>query len=297
MERGCPRVRSSRPATCLLCFAMPLVMYLEDRGNRVWLGIAGLALAVVGILANINMHTPLFPLIYGQLPGLAFLAAGFLAWGWGRRRTAVFLLLVGFTWFIGSLEGLRVPLIVALSLWFQDLWRVVLAHTALAYPEGELRQGLSRAVVLFGYGFIVAGGLIRTMAANGDEYYTCECPKNALGFIHNKAFFEAVDNVYGLIGALIELILIVVLVRLYSQSRADERPLHRPLLITAVAFAIVLVVEVLARAIEVSPPMFEWLYFVVHLGFVGAAASYVLALRRDPAAVSAPSAAAARSSY
>lgn len=272
---------------------MPLVMYLEDRGNRLWLGVAGLALAVVAILADINMDTPPFPLFFFPLPGLAFLAAGFLAWGWDRRRTAVFLFLVGFTFFIGALEGLRVPLLVALSLWFADLWRVVLAHTALAHPRGELRQGLSRAVVLFGYGFIVAGGLIRTMAANGDEYYTCDCPKNALGFIHNKGFFEATDNVYALIGALIQLVLIVLLVRLYSQSRTDERPQHLPLLVSAVAFAIVLVVEVFVRASEVSlsPLVVDSLFFVVHLGFVAAAASYVLALRREPATVSATPAA------
>ena len=257
---------------------MPLVTYLEERGNRIWLGVLAVVVTVVAILADINGEVPPFPLVFHPLPGIAFLAAGLLLWG--RHHISVFLLLVGFTWFIGSLLGLHVPLLVGLSLWFQDLWRVVLAHTALAYPAGELRPGLPRALVVFGYGFIVAGGFIRTLADNAHEYFTCECPRNALGFIHNKAFFETVDNVYGIIGALIELVLIVLLVRLYLQARREERSRSTPLLVTAGAFGILLVVEVMTRMVEVSPPVFDWLFFLVHLGLVAAAASYALALRR-----------------
>ena len=265
---------------------MPLVMYLEDRGNRVWLGTLAVIVAVAGVLADINNHFPPFPLFFRPLPGLAFLAAGLLLWG--RTRMSVFLLLVGFAWFIGNLEGLRVPLIVAFSLWFGDLWRVVLAHTALAYPEGELRPGISRGLVLFGYGFVVVGGFIRTIAANANEYFTCECPRNALGFVHNKDFFETADNIYTLTGALIELVLIVLLVALYFRARGEDRTPNMPLLATAGALALLLFVDVFTEIVELhSPLVFDSLLFVVHLGFVAVAASYVLALRRERATVGA----------
>ena len=48
--------------------------------------------------------------------------------------------LVGFTFFIGRFLGTHVPVIVGLSFWFGDLFRVLLAQTGLAYPTGRVRS-------------------------------------------------------------------------------------------------------------------------------------------------------------
>jgi hypothetical protein len=272
---------------------MPLVTYLEERANRVWLGIGGLAVAVVSVLALINAGLPVFPLLYSPLPGLAFIAAGLGLWG--RHRIATFLVLVGFSWFIHMLEGLHVPVVVALSVWFAELWRVVLAHTALAYPGGELRPGLPRALVLTGYAFVLAAGLVRTMAFRPYDYFNCECPRNALGFINNEGFFNVMDRTYGIIGGVFELVLIALLVRLYFQARGAERSLHAPLLATAGAFALILIVDLVTQFAHVPNVAYDWMYFLVHLAFIGATASYVLALRRERVAVESTAAGAATS--
>ena len=53
------------------------------------------------------------------------------------------------------------------------------------------------------------------------DYFGCECPRNALGFINNKGFLDAVDMTFGIVGAVIELLLIVLLIKLYFQVRGE----------------------------------------------------------------------------
>jgi F0F1-type ATP synthase assembly protein I len=259
---------------------MSLVTWMEERVSRVWVGVAGLVLIAIQAWLNFRGDAPPFVAVYALLPGLAFLVAALILWG--THRISVFLALVGFAWIFGGLGGSTVStLLNAVTLWFGDLWRVVLAHTALAYPEGRLRDGLARRVVWIGYAFIAVGGLVRTLAFAPYEWQSCECPRNAFAIFHSQRLFDGIDLVYGIIGAVLELVIIVLLVRFYRGSPNEQRRLHAPLLVTAGAFALLLVVELFTRAIDVSQDVNDWLFFFVHLGLVAAAISYPLALRRE----------------
>ncbi len=192
--------------------------------------------------------------------------------------------LVGFTFFIGRFLGTHVPVIVGLSFWFGDLSRVLLAQTGLAYPTGRVRSRVAMAVIGLGYLFILVVGLIRALAYNPYEYFTCECPRNAIGFIHSRSFFNTMDNVYGIIGAILELLVIVLLLRQYASGRAEGRSTGLPWLATAGALVLVLGMDLLTRSVDFSPAAQDWLYLPAHAALAGAALSFLLALRGEPVA-------------
>ena len=116
------------------------------------------------------------------------------------------------------------------------------------------------AVIGLGYLFILVVGLIRALAYNPYEYFTCECPRNAIGFIHSRSFFNTMDNVYGIIGAILELLVIVLLLRQYASGRAEGRSTGLPWLATAGALVLVLGMDLLTRSVDFSPAAQDWLY-------------------------------------
>ncbi|HYT81063.1 MAG TPA: hypothetical protein VEQ37_17760 [Actinomycetota bacterium] len=192
--------------------------------------------------------------------------------------------LVGFAFFIGAFFNTHVPVMVGLSFWFGDLFRVLLAQTGLAYPAGRVRSRVAMAVIGLGYLFILVVGLIRALAYNPYEYFTCECPRNAIGFIHSRSFFDTMDNVYGVIGAILELVVIVLLLRRYASGRAEGRSAGLPWLATAGALLVVLAMDLLTRSVDFSPAAHDWLYLPAHAALASAALSFLLALRGQPVA-------------
>jgi hypothetical protein len=266
-----------------------------------WIGVGGLVVGILAFVARLNgdvdpflpgRQVPLFRPVYSLLTGWAFIAVAFLLWDrLPENRMPLLIALVGFTWFIGDFFGTHVPFIVGLSFWFGDLFRVVLAHAGLAHPTGHVASRATRAVIGVGYAFILVVGLIRAMAYNPYEYQTCECPRNAIGFIHSESFFDTIDTVYGVIGGVLALIVIVLLLRLYAKSGPDRGRAALPWLAVAGAFTMMMAMDILTDVLDFSPSTQDWLYFPVHIAIAGAALSFLLAFRGE--LVPAPRAAAA----
>jgi hypothetical protein len=255
----------------------------RQQSTRNWLGIAGLVVGILAFVSDLNGDVSFFRGIYGLLTGWAFIGVAFLLWDrLSDNRMPLLIALVGFTFFIGDFANTNVPVIVALSFWFGDLFRVILAQTGLSYPIGRLRYRAATAVVGIGYLFILVVGLIRAMANNPYEYFTCECPRNALGFIHSRSFFDTIDTTYGIIGAILEVVVIVLLIRQRASVRREGRSASLPWLATAAAFAMMLGMDLLTRTVEFSQATLDWLYFPVHAALAGAALSFLMALRREP---------------
>jgi hypothetical protein len=250
-----------------------------DRMTRNWIGIAGLVVGGIALAAMLNNHTSIFGALYRLFVGWTFIAVGLALWeGVGSvKRMGLLLLAVGFAWFIGDYFGTHVPAIVAVAYWFQDLFRVFLAQAGLSYPSGRLGRGAARLVVGAGYVFILVFGLIRTLTYAPYLYENCECPHNALAFIHNKGLFDALDNIYGILGAVLEIIIIVLLVRLFLRSDPAERERSLPWLATAGAFAVLVAIDVLTKSIDVSDNVADWLYFVVSVSLILSALSFLRA--------------------
>jgi len=197
----------------------------------------------------------------------------------------VLIALVGFTFFICDFFNTHVPVIDGLSFWFGDLFRAVLAQTGLSHPAGRLRYRVAVAVIGVGYLFILVVGLIRAMANSPYEYFTCECPRNAIGFIHSRSFFDTIDTTYGIIGAILEFVVIVLLVRQYASARAEGRPAGLPWLATAGALVTLLGMDLLTRTVDFSQATRDWLYLLVHAALAVAAVSFLVAFRAERIAV------------
>jgi hypothetical protein len=103
---------------------------------------------------------------------------------------------------------------------------------------------------------------------------SAECP----GIIHNKGFYNAVDNIYGVLGAVLEVAVIVLLLRAARRHRA---PVQLPLLVTAFSVATLLGIDLVTRSMDFSKSAQDWLYFLVAVTLVIAAISYLPALLRE----------------
>jgi hypothetical protein len=248
------------------------------QSTRNWLGIAGLVVGILAFVSDMNGDLSVFRGIYGLLTGWAFIGVAFLLWDrLADNRMPLLIALVGFTYFIGDFFGTHVPVIVGLSFWFGDLFRAVLAQTGLSHPIGRLRSRVALALVGIGYLFILIVGLIRAMANNPHEYFTCDCPRNTIGFIHSLSFFDTIDTTYGIIGSIIEIAVIVLLLRQYASARREGRSAGLPSLATAVAFVMMLGMDLLTKFVDFSPATRDWLYLPVHIALAAAALSFLLA--------------------
>jgi signal transduction histidine kinase len=90
----------------------------------------------------------------------------------------------GFSWYLSNLQGLAVPLLVALGIWFDSLNTVILGHLILALPYGRIVSRWRRLLVVTAYGFILCIGLARTVAydpaahPNGNYLACASCTRN-----------------------------------------------------------------------------------------------------------------------
>jgi len=116
-----------------------------------WLGTAiGLAVAAGAGLVALRAGVPEVAIVQTELVGLAYLAAGAIAW---RRRpdnrTGPLLLVIGYVWYIPDFQVSSVPAVAALAFATRRLVNSLTPYLLLTFPSGRL--GLRRhclAIVL-----------------------------------------------------------------------------------------------------------------------------------------------------
>src|SRR3712207_8986343 len=90
--------------------------------------------------------------IFGPAVMWSFVGTGLYAW---RRRpqsrTGALMVLLGFAWFLSTLESANSPLLYTLALVTGGLWGGVFLHLGMAFPSGRLDSRLNRAIVVAGY--------------------------------------------------------------------------------------------------------------------------------------------------
>jgi signal transduction histidine kinase len=179
------------------------------------------------------------------LPGLAFLAAGQLAWA--RRpgnRIGPLLVLTGFAWYIGSYRAAPDPTISGLAYAFQGYYDGLIAWLVLAYPSGRLRWRSSRLVVAAFLLTLVARTVIRSalyhpVASYGD----LSDPAVALRYVADVSLRNDVDFVFRVAIVCIAFgVLILVVARFRSASPAG-RQIAGPILLGGLAVALGIIAE------------------------------------------------------
>ena len=172
--------------------------------------------------------------------GLALIAAG--AVSWQRRPTSAFgplLAAAGLAWFapelnvpaIGSALGFTAGLILAAAC------PPLVAHAALAYPNGRLRSSAERLAL--GLGYVASVGLVGILpallfdpAAEG----CAQCPRNLL-LVHWDASLGEDLRTLGLqLGPFWAAVLLVLGVLRVARGSEAERRLVLPVLVPAAAY-------------------------------------------------------------
>src|SRR5829696_8898791 len=97
-----------------------------------------------------------------------------------ERRIGVLMILLGFAWFLFTLDAANSPLVYTFALVTGGLWGSVFLHLGLSFPTGRLRSPLDRALVIAGYVVFPLAFAPALLFADPDRLSCSDCPENLL---------------------------------------------------------------------------------------------------------------------
>ena len=111
--------------------------------------VAAGALVVFVALGSDHREPAVVWAVFGPLVGWSFIAAGVYAWRIRPRyRTGELMILLGFAWFLFTLDGADNPTAYTLARILGGLWGSVFLHLGLSFPTGRLKERADRVLVL-----------------------------------------------------------------------------------------------------------------------------------------------------
>ena len=151
---------------------------------RTWavvaLALAAGATAAVVALTSDHRDARIVWAIFGPAVLLSFVGTGLYAW---RRRPesriGALMVLLGFAWFLFTLESSNSPLVHTSSLVTGGLWGGVFLHIGMSFPSGRLASARDRAIVIAGY-VIFPLGFVPSLLFAGEHALDCACPEHLL---------------------------------------------------------------------------------------------------------------------
>src|SRR4051794_15326946 len=158
--------------------------------------------------------------IFGPAVGWSFVGTGLYAW---RRRpenrTGALMVLLGFAWFLFTLDAADAPLVYTFALVAGGLWGSVFLHLGLSFPSGRPAARVDRRLTLAGY-VIFPLAFVPALLFAGPHELGCDgCPANLLMLRRDPAVAHALTGA----GAALYLALFaVVLVRAVRRWRATS---------------------------------------------------------------------------
>jgi signal transduction histidine kinase len=183
--------------------------------------LAGLAAGcgvVAVVLASDHQEAKAVWAIFGPAVGWSFIGTGLYAW---RRRpesrTGALMVLLGFAWFLFTLDSANSPLVYTFALVTGGLWGGVFLHIGLSFPSGRLQPGIDRALVLAGY-VIFPLAFVPTLLFAGPHELGCDdCPENLLLIRRDE---DLANVAMGFAALLYAVLFVVVLARAVRRWRA-----------------------------------------------------------------------------
>jgi signal transduction histidine kinase len=162
--------------------------------------------------------------IFGPAVGWSFVGTGLYAWRTRpESRIGLLMVLLGFAWFLSTVEFANPPLVYTIGLVLAGLWGGVFLHLGVSFPSGRLKSAFDRALVIAGY-VIFPGAIVPALFFAGPEDLDCsECPANLLLVERD----EDVATAALAVGALLYVgLFVIVLARSIAYWRR-ARPLER----------------------------------------------------------------------
>ena len=125
--------------------------------------------------------------IFGPAVGWSFIGTGLYAW---RRRPesriGALMILLGFAWFLYTLDAADSPLLYTVGLVLGGLWGSLFLHIGVTFPTGRLGGGLERTLVLAGYVVFPLAPVPALFFSGPHELGCDDCPTNLLLVRHDN---------------------------------------------------------------------------------------------------------------
>jgi signal transduction histidine kinase len=162
--------------------------------------------------------------VFGPAVGWSFVGTGLYAW---RRRpasrTGALMVLLGFAWFVFTLDAANSPAVYTFALVAGGLWGGVFLHLGLSFPSGRLADRLDRALVIAGYVVFPLAFVPALLFAGPAELGCPDCPANEL-LARRDADLAALLSAFG---ALCYFALFVVVLRRAVERWRSTGPFER----------------------------------------------------------------------
>jgi signal transduction histidine kinase len=111
----------------------------------------------------------------------SFVATGLYAWAARpANRVGVLMVLLGFGWFLFTLDAANAPWLYTVGLVTGGLWGGVFLHLGLSFPTGRLSTTLDRALVIAGYVVFPLAFVPALLFSSPAELNCLDCPENVL---------------------------------------------------------------------------------------------------------------------
>jgi signal transduction histidine kinase len=119
--------------------------------------------------------------IFAPAVGWSFIATGLYAW---RRRPesriGALMILLGFAWFLSTLDAANSRLVYTFALVVAGLWGSVFLHIGVSFPTGRLTDAMARRLAIIGY-FVFPLAPVPALLFAGPHDLGCDdCPTNLL---------------------------------------------------------------------------------------------------------------------
>jgi signal transduction histidine kinase len=148
--------------------------------------IGGVALlagaAVIALeLASDHRSAPVVWAVFAPAVIWSFVGTGLYAWrARPENRTGLLMILLGFGWFLFTLDAANAPWLYTVGLVTGGLWGGVFLHLGLSFPSGRLTTPLDRGLVAAGY-FVFPLAFVPALLFSGPAELNCpDCPENVL---------------------------------------------------------------------------------------------------------------------
>ena len=162
--------------------------------------------------------------VFGPAVGWSFIGTGLYAW---RRRPesriGALMILLGFAWFLFTLQAANSPLVYTVGLITGSLWGAIFLQLGLSFPTGRLTTGPDRTLAIAGY-VVFPLAFVPALLFSGPHELNCDdCPTNLL-LVRRDADVAAVLT--GL-GALCYLVLFAVVLAWAVRRWRGTPPIDR----------------------------------------------------------------------
>ena len=202
--------------------------------------IAGAAASAL-VIASDHVEMPALSIAIGLLIMWSFVGTGLYAW-WRRpsSRFGALMVAVGFTFCLGALTASDDSLVFTVGVLLSSVYFVVFAHMVLAYPDGRLEHRWHARLLAAGYALALVGMLPQLLWGLSPQMPCDGCPESALLIEHNATLRDIFNTVGSVLGVAIVAVVLVILLRRWSQATAPQRRALAPVLWSGVAILVLL---------------------------------------------------------